>query len=137
MAAVLRPQPARHLVDVGSSPAPARVERPRLVVIEGGRSSAARARRRTFLLRRATVLAALAMGTWGVAGALAPSGPAPQLPATHVVQPGETLWGIASALPVDADVRVLVDELADANGGTGVRAGQQLVIPASLADVGR
>lgn len=134
MAAVLHPHqqaPVRHLG--GSAPA----ERPRLVVLEGGRSAAARARRRTYLRRR---LAVGLLGLLGVAGAVqafaAPSGPVAVLPRTHVVQAGETLWSIASALPVNADVRVLVSELAAANGGPGVRAGQELVIPAHLAELG-
>ena len=141
MAAVLRPQQSTrpHLVQVGApSTTAAAPAAPRLVVIEGGRSAAGRSRRLTFLRRRLVVVAAVALGLWGVAGALGPAdGPVPRLPAVHVVQPGATLLGSAASLPGAADVRVLVSELADANGGPGVRAGQELVIPAELARIGR
>jgi nucleoid-associated protein YgaU len=45
---------------------------------------------------------------------------------TYVVQPGDTLWSIASALPADGDVREVVAELADRSGGAALRPGQQI-----------
>lgn len=48
------------------------------------------------------------------------------------VEPGETLWSIATRLEPDQDPRPVVDALARANGGTVLRAGQELVIPAAL-----
>ncbi|SNR54753.1 LysM peptidoglycan-binding domain-containing protein [Blastococcus mobilis] len=48
-----------------------------------------------------------------------------------VVQPGDTLWSIASALPGDGDVRALIDEIQELNGlsGADVRPGQVLLLP--------
>ena len=49
--------------------------------------------------------------------------------ATYVVQPGDTLWGIARSLQPDGDVRGLVRGLARANGGAELAVGQELVMP--------
>ena len=49
-----------------------------------------------------------------------------------VVQPGETLWSIATWLDPGADPRRLVDELSDLTGSTTLQPGQRLVIPADL-----
>jgi Tfp pilus assembly protein FimV len=47
----------------------------------------------------------------------------------YVVQPGDTLWSIARRLQPEGDVRPLVDQLVDLNGGTDLAVGQQLPIP--------
>ena len=47
----------------------------------------------------------------------------------YVVQPGDTLWSIASSL-TDGDIRSFVDELVDLNGTASVDVGQRLVLPA-------
>jgi LysM repeat protein len=47
----------------------------------------------------------------------------------YVVQPGDTLWSIASSL-TDGDIRSFVDELTDLNGTASVDVGQRLVLPA-------
>ncbi|MFM8856681.1 MAG: LysM peptidoglycan-binding domain-containing protein [Actinomycetota bacterium] len=47
----------------------------------------------------------------------------------YVVQPGDTLWSIASSL-TDGDIRSFVDELIDLNGTASVDVGQRLVLPA-------
>jgi Tfp pilus assembly protein FimV len=47
----------------------------------------------------------------------------------YVVQPGDTLWSIASSL-TDGDIRSFVDELIALNGAASVDVGQQLVLPA-------
>ena len=49
--------------------------------------------------------------------------------ARYVVQPGDTLWGIARSLQPDGDVRALVRGLARANGGAELVVGQELVMP--------
>ena len=53
---------------------------------------------------------------------------------THVVMPGETLWGIATELSPNADPRDTVALLVEVNNlpSSGVLAGQRLVIPAGL-----
>ena len=52
---------------------------------------------------------------------------------TVVVQPGDTLWSIASRFAPGADPRVTVQRIVDLNKlrSVGVEAGQQLVLPAA------
>ena len=50
------------------------------------------------------------------------------VPSVVVVQPGDTLWGIARRLQPSGDVRPLVDRLAERAGGAGVQAGQRIDI---------
>jgi nucleoid-associated protein YgaU len=116
--------------------------RPSLVVIEGGRAPAALAERRTYMLRRLVVGAALAaiIGTllWGLVSLGAPPtatplGTAPKVTSTrYVVRPGDSLWGIATALHRDGDVRDVVDRLAQVNGSDTVFAGEAITIPSDL-----
>jgi hypothetical protein len=126
----IHPFPHRHPLPAG------RPARPRLTVIEGGRSGVARRRRRVFLLRRvfvATVAVALGLGAVAAVSAIgAPASPV-VVPATYEVSAGETLWSIAGELGLDVDRRAVVEVLAEANGGPVVRPGQHLVIPAELA----
>ncbi len=56
--------------------------------------------------------------------------------ALWIVQPGETLWGIAKSVAPAADRREVVQILTEANGGSSIWAGQQIVIPAGLANSG-
>lgn len=71
----------------------------------------------------ALVLAGGAVGT-GSAGEPAP---------TQIVQvaPGETLWGIASELTTDGDVRSMMNEIERLNAleSAGLAAGQKLRVP--------
>jgi hypothetical protein len=109
-----------------------------------------RRRRTVALVVAAVTVALLTIAAHGVVSALA--GPAPAAsslpPATatagvtgvtgvtgaaagatvHVVQPGETLWQIASELAPGTDVRATVDRLAARNGGAAIHVGQRLVI---------
>jgi LysM repeat protein len=71
---------------------------------------------------------ALAMGpASGRSAAPAPAGSAPTL----TVQPGDTLWAIASRVAPKADPRVVVQQIIDRNrlAGASVQAGQVLVLP--------
>lgn len=52
--------------------------------------------------------------------------------ASHVVQPGDTLWSIAEDLAAGRDVRVVVDVLAEANGSAELQVGEAVQIPAEL-----
>lgn len=56
--------------------------------------------------------------------------------ALWIVQPGETLWGIAESVAPAADRREVVQILTAANGGSSIWAGQKIVIPAGLAETG-
>jgi hypothetical protein len=43
-----------------------------------------------------------------------------------VVQPGDTVWGIARRLQPSGDVRALVDQIAERTGGAELRPGQTI-----------
>lgn len=63
--------------------------------------------------------------------ALALAGPGDQL---RLVEPGDTFWSLALELAPERDPRAVVDELVSANGGSSsLRAGDRIVVPASLA----
>lgn len=99
------------------------------------------ATRRMYLQRRLGVLLAtvvvvvlaslLLFGNGGVAADLDANAPVQ----TYRVRSGDTLWSIAESLEVDGDRRGIVEALADANGGGEIRAGEDLIIPASLGSV--
>ena len=71
--------------------------------------------------RPVPALGAAATGSAATAARRAASG--------YVVQPGDTLWSIARRLQPEGDVRPLVDQLVDLNGGTDLAVGQRLPIP--------
>jgi LysM repeat protein len=78
------------------------------------------------MFARILVLVLLAALVWAViARASTAAGPE----RTYVVQPGDTLWSIARRLQPEGDVRPLVDQLVDLNGGTDLAVGQRLPIP--------
>ncbi len=53
---------------------------------------------------------------------------------TYIVERGDTLWSVAAALSSPGvDVRTVVDELSEVNGGSSIDVGQNLIIPQSLA----
>jgi len=125
-------------VPPGSGPPP----RPHLRALDGGRAPAVRARRAVFLRRRlvaALLVVALAATVHLLAGAalagIAGGGTNPSAaagatsPATHVVQPGDTLWSIAAAAAPGTDVRVMVDRIAELNGRGPLVVGQRLTLP--------
>jgi Tfp pilus assembly protein FimV len=47
----------------------------------------------------------------------------------YVVQPGDTLWGIARALQPQGDLRPLVTQLARARHGVPLRVGERITLP--------
>ena len=66
------------------------------------------------------------------AGAVAAAAAGEQPPTEIVlVQPGETLWGIASEVTTDGDVRTVMNEIERLNAleSTGLQAGQKLRVP--------
>jgi LysM repeat protein len=72
-------------------------------------------------------LAALSVGLSKVA-----LGDTPPVIATMVVEPGDTLWGIAAARYPSDDVRVRVDEIERLNGlhSPSIQIGETLRLPA-------
>jgi LysM repeat protein len=79
--------------------------------------------------RLAAVLG-LALGVSVSLAVVAHGGTAP-VNATVVVQPGDTIWSIATAHYPSDDVRARVDEIERANGlnGPGIEAGETLRLP--------
>lgn len=80
----------------------------------------------------------LTIGTLLVLGMLIPGARAvsalqehPEPVVTYVVQPGDTLWGIAERVEPDGDRRAVVDALMERNGMTSptLLPGQTLELP--------
>ena len=90
--------------------------------------------RRRRLLVLAVVLS-IVVGLWSYGNSSRSSGTTAARSADAVVvvvQPGDTLWSIATWLDPGADTRRLVDQLSGLAGSTVLRPGQRLVIPADL-----
>ena len=68
-----------------------------------------------------------------LAGGAVGTGSAGQPAPTEIVQvaPGDTLWGIASEVATDGDVRSMMNEIERLNAldSTGLAAGQKLRVP--------
>lgn len=90
--------------------------------------------------RQLAVVALIAGLVLGLAsfGRQADATPTPELQAAAavrvVVQPGDTLWGIAEGLTSDVDVRPLVAALSDLTGGAPLQPGQLITVPGDLLD---
>ncbi len=88
----------------------------------------------------AAVIVAAFVGFGGDAAANGPLQPASEHSSVvdtieiYVVQPGDTLWSIATAVSVDGeDIRPLVDHLKSVAGGSALDVGQRIVIdPATM-----
>jgi nucleoid-associated protein YgaU len=81
---------------------------------------------------RRLLAAVAAVCCFGLGFALAArGGTVPASYTTVVVQPGDTLWSIASEHYPDDDVRVRVQDIEAANGlaGPAIREGQTLKLP--------
>ena len=92
-------------------------------------------RRRTIALLFVVVLVAAVLALTFVGGrATADGSPAGEIKPTavYVVRPGDTLWDIAVRLAPDRDPRVVVAALERSAGGSSIRSGQRIVLPASL-----
>ncbi|MGH9246934.1 MAG: LysM peptidoglycan-binding domain-containing protein [Acidimicrobiales bacterium] len=108
--------------------------RPRLVVLEGGRSRAglvSSSSCRPARLALATLPLLFVLASWLDGGASLPTQSAREpIAATvgdaYVVQPGDTLWAIARRLDPDGDVRATVDRLVGVHGSTTVTVGDRI-----------
>jgi LysM domain len=100
-------------------------------------------RRRLIALVAAVVLTAgLAVAVQAIAQAASSVGPSAPEPIeaeaagsprpvdgeVYVVQPGDTLWSIATELAPESDPRPVVDALRAANGGPELQAGARLIV---------
>lgn len=146
MTAVVRTFPTPLAPVCPRAPRPVRVAGVRSQLPAAGRDAgpvAARPRPTAAQFRRRRAVAALCAAVLLGAGAvlavpeevpLTPSGPVPVLVpvgrATYVVQPGDTVWGIARALQPAGDVRPLVHRLLASRGGAPLQAGERVALPA-------
>ena len=101
-------------------------------------ASAVRLTRRGRRLARTAIvlLAVLTVLAFGLAGRIpASAGDSAAVPATAtvVVQPGQSLWGIARSVAPRDDVRATIERITMLNNldSTTVIPGQQLVVPAA------
>ncbi len=51
---------------------------------------------------------------------------------SYVVQPGDTLWGLATEIAPNEDPRPVVDQLIELNGSAAISVGQELTLPAGV-----
>jgi len=114
-----------------SMPMAAAVRRSRLRLTRRGRAVLT-------LLVALPVVIALVVGFFAGASALAegaaPAGTAPASFEYVTVQPGQSLWELASELAPSADPRDVIQEIKALNAldSSAVNPGQRLAIPASL-----
>jgi nucleoid-associated protein YgaU len=91
-------------------------------------------RGRVVLVLLALLTAGVGLFTWQAGQASADGASGAVEVVRHVVQPGETLWGIAREVTGPGeDVRDVVMELVELNGlpSAGLMAGQSIVVPAA------
>ena len=97
------------------------------------RRSTVRLTRRGRLVVFVTSLLLVLAAAFFLAGGAVGTGEAGTPPPTEIVQvgPGDTLWGIASEIAVDGDVRSVMNDIQRLNAleTAGVQAGQKLRVP--------
>ena len=117
--------------------APAAEAKPPVLLPSTGRKPVSRAqvrlRRTVALLVLATValFVVFALGRASVHAAQPGAQPTTATPVVVTVQPGETLWSIATRIAPNADPRATIRSIRELNGlSTGaVQAGQRIVLP--------
>lgn len=102
------------------------------------RATRIRRRRLAVLVAAVVLAAATALAVQGIAGLARVDGtaqpevvelqPAPVAGQRYVVQPGDTLWSIATEIAPDDDPRAVVDALREANGGPELEVGDELIL---------
>lgn len=100
----------------------------------GAPASGARLTRRGRLVALAVLVALLfAAFSFGRSGSQAATSPEPRPAVVQTtVQPGESLWTVAKRVAPESDPRQTVEQLRRMNDlrGSGLQAGQQLLLPA-------
>jgi hypothetical protein len=146
MAAVVTIRHESHLravPDLPSDPAalPGLGQRPHLRLVADLPVRPSRVRYMVRRLVAALVLVAALAGSWAALSVMSsielPPGSTssvamPQIvsgESVYVAGPGDTLWKIARALQPTGDVRPLVRELSELNGGSGLEVGQPVRLP--------
>jgi hypothetical protein len=129
----------RHYHDRAAARRPARCRTARPAPSTSPRALRARpaARRSALVGGFAVLLATCAVWVQGGGGrtgsdpltAPGPGRTAPAAAHVWVVQPGDTIWGIARHLDPDGDPRPLVDALAHEVHGRPLQVGQRLTVP--------
>ena len=91
-------------------------------------------RRRIGVAVAAVVFAVVGMGVsstrFADAGQARPTGETPVGASVVIVQPGDTLWSLARDVQPDGDIRPLVAQLSRAHGGSSLRSGERIAVPA-------
>jgi hypothetical protein len=116
----------------GESPILALVPDPVPVRRARRRVSSAVRLRRTLLALAGLMVVGLALPLGGAGGPSHPSGSAlagTTHPIEYTVQPGDTLWSIASAVDPSVDPRPLVAKLASQTGSDSVEPGEHITVP--------
>jgi hypothetical protein len=108
---------------------------PRLASAHRTRRASPRVRRRRQVAAAVAVLLVAGV-VWALGGLLgwlgsaplAAPGPVPAAAVVYVVQPGDTVWGIARSVQPQGEVRPLVDRLEHELGGKALYVGERLVL---------
>ena len=97
------------------------------------RRSSVRLTRRGRLVVFLTSLFVVLAVAFALAGGAVGTNEAGELPPTQIVQvqPGDTLWGIASEIATDGEVRSVMNDIERLNAleSAGLQAGQKLRVP--------
>ena len=126
-----RPRPVRRRdgLDVGvwpSPPAPP-VLHPRRRALPDRTTRIRRRRLAALILVSLLGLGLAALLRWTASNVVgSDESPQPITSAVYVVQPGDTLWSIAERVAPGEDPRPIVAELRERNGGSELRAGEEL-----------
>ncbi len=102
------------------------------------RATRIRRRRLAVLVVAVALVAATVIGVRAIGGSAQVDGtarpevvelqPVPVADQRYIVQPGDTLWSIATEVAPDDDPRAVVDALREANGGPALQVGDELIL---------
>ncbi len=101
------------------------------------RSTVRLTRRGRLVVFLTSLFLALAVAFMLAGGAVGTDEPGQQIPTEIVkVAPGDTLWGIASDVATDGDVRAMMQQIERLNAleSAGLQAGQKLRVPVTTEE---